>query len=811
MLIYLLAGLAGLNLVAQANNNNCIIANGDIVVSNNNDLGPGSLRAAIECANAIAGPNRIIFRMNQVQQGAIQYVIFVGSSTGEPLPALSDDGTIIDGTTQVGTTEKPRIVLDGRATRWNLPVNGLFILGDNCEVYGLEIRYFPDDGIDVFGANNVKIGAPRRGNVIYGCGEARDFYESANPTGPYEGCGIVLRNQSQFCQIKSNVIGTDRDFNPTLGNEFCGIIVRGNSNNNVIGGSEPDAFNIVAFNLVGVRVENTISCAMFNNAIFCNKTEGISLRNGGNRNKTAPIITTASNQIIAGTAAPNDFVEIFVNTSTECNNDPCQGRVFIGRVVVAGDSAWQFNVSNLDFGRFDIVTATATDPQGNTSSFANCRTLTRIENTCSTANGVIVVTNTNDDGPGSLRAAIDCANSVASANTIRFNIPGNGRHIIYVGSTTGQPLPTLTDARTIIDGTTQSGFGNNSNYEPKIVLDGSRTNWDNPYNAIFIRGNACEVYALEIRNFPDDGIDVTGVSNVIVGAPNKGNVIYNCGIAQDVFPNATPTSPWEGCGIILKGGVSNTKVVGNIIGTNYSRTLQIGNENCGIFVGRNERNNTLGGNTAAEGNIIAYNPMGIELERNANQITMLNNIFICNDTIAIALRGNANTAKSSPVINQFTNSATGLIGGTAQANDRIDIYVANKSDCVGKPCQGEVLLGTVTANANGAWTLPLTAQLRSLLSPDIAITALATDRNGNTSAFANCFNTQTVSCDGFRATIAERRNATCNTANGAFTVVVNGGQSPYTYNIGNGTTVSPNFNNLNRGDLFYYHYRCEWL
>lgn len=799
ILIFSLAWLVNLNLSAQANNNNCIIEGGNIVVTNNNDLGPGSLRAAIECANAIPGPNRIIFRMNQVQQGAIQYVIFVGSSTGEPLPPLSDAGTIIDGTTQVGSTEKPRIVLDGRATRWNLPVNGLFILGDNCEIYGLEIRYFPDDGIDVFGANNVKIGAPRRGNVIYGCGEERDFYEGANPTGPYEGCGIVLRNQSQFCQIQSNLIGTDRDFTPTLGNEFCGIIVRGNSNNNVIGGSEPDAFNIIAFNPIGVRIENSISCAMFSNAIFCNKTEGISLRNGGNRNNPAPIITTASNEVIAGTAAPNDFVEIFVNTSTECNNDPCQGRVFIGRVVVARDSTWRFNVNNLDFGRFDIVTATATDPQGNTSSFANCRTLTRVENTCSNANGVIVVTNANDDGPGSLRAAIDCANSVAGANTIRFNIPGNGRHIIYVGSTTGQPLPTLTDARTIIDGSTQSGFGNANNYEPKIILDGSRTNWNNPNNAIFIRGNACEVYALEIRNFPDDGIDVTGVSNVIVGAPNKGNVIYNCGIEQDFFPNATPTGPWEGCGIVLKGGVTNTKVSSNIIGTNYNRTLQIGNENCGISVGRNERNNTLGGNTAAEGNIIAYNPMGIELDRNANQITMRNNLFICNDSIAIVLRGNANASKPAPVINQFINSITGLISGTAQANDRIDVYIANKSDCAGKPCQGEVLLASVSANANGSWTLPLTAQIFALLSPNISITALATSQNGNTSAFANCFNTQTVSCDGFRATIANRRNATCNTPNGAFTVVVNGGQSPYTYNIGNGTTVSPNFTNLSSG------------
>ncbi len=779
------------NLAAQSED--CILRNGDLVVTNTNDSGSGSLRAAIACANSIAGSNRIIFDIN----GTGQQVIFVGQTTGEPLPPLSDEGTIIDGTTQSGSSVEPRIVLDGRATQWDLPVNGLFILANNCEVLGLEIRYFPDDGIDIFGADNVKIGRPRRGNVVYGCGEERDYYDEASPRGPWEGCGIVLRNGANFCQIQSNLIGTDKDFTSTFPNEYAGILIRTNSSNNVIGGSGDDVYNVIAFNQVGVQIDGSTSCAMFGNSMLCNKNDAIRFRNGGNQNKPAPIITTASTEVIRGTAIPGDFVEIFVNKSSECSDTPCQGRVFVTRLVARPDSSWSFTTSGINFNDFDIVTATATDAAGNTSDFANCRSLNTIENTCAEANGTIWVTNTNDDGDGSLRAAIECANSIAGQNTIKFNISGTGRKVIYVSSTTGQPLPALIDDNTILDASTQTGFGQNGNYEPLIVLDGSAADWDIPYNAIWIRGNNCEVYALEVRNFPDDGIDVSAANGVVIGAPNKGNVIYNCGIDQDIFPNVNPSGPWEGCGIILKNGSSNCKVSSNIIGTNYNKTIEIGNENCGIAVSNRERNHTIGGNNLEEGNYIAHNPMGIELRTGASQITMLKNTFNCNDTIAIVLRGTANANKQAPVINQVAAvGSSKLLGGTATPNDQIELYLSSSAFCPNKPCQGQIYLGSVQANSSGEWIFSATA---TNIPADAVITATATDVSGNTSAFASCYTNQLASCDEFRATIASRRNETCDSDNGTFSVAVEGGTAPYIYNIGNGTTLSPDFTNLDSG------------
>jgi len=68
-------------------------------------------------------------------------------------------------------------------------------------------------------------------------------------------------------------------------------------------------------------------------------------------------------------------------------------------------------------------------------------------------NTSIEVTNTNDSGVGSLRAAIEAANASAALDDITFAIPNAGPHVISLASA----LPEITDADVTIDGTTQSG------------------------------------------------------------------------------------------------------------------------------------------------------------------------------------------------------------------------------------------------------------------------------------------------------------------------------------------------------------------
>jgi hypothetical protein len=66
---------------------------------------------------------------------------------------------------------------------------------------------------------------------------------------------------------------------------------------------------------------------------------------------------------------------------------------------------------------------------------------------------VFLVTNTNNDGAGSLHQAILDANANPGYDTIEFDIGAGGAHIIALTS----PLPTLADA-VFIDGTSQPGW-----------------------------------------------------------------------------------------------------------------------------------------------------------------------------------------------------------------------------------------------------------------------------------------------------------------------------------------------------------------
>ena len=117
-----------------------------------------------------------------------------------------------------------------------------------------------------------------------------------------------------------------------------------------------------------------------------------------------------------------------------------------------------------------------------------------------------VVTNTNDFGPGSLRRAINNANSTAGPDGIVFNIPGPGPHIMTPPA--AAPLPVITET-VIIDGYSQSGSSANTNPLSlcdtalgtdaiiKIVIDGSGAG---PGPGLHISASDCVVKGLSIVN-----------------------------------------------------------------------------------------------------------------------------------------------------------------------------------------------------------------------------------------------------------------------------------------------------------------------
>jgi hypothetical protein len=172
------------------------------------------------------------------------------------------------------------------------------------------------------------------------------------------------------------------------------------------------------------------------------------------------------------------------------------------------------------------------------------------------------VTNTNDSGAGSLRQAILAANAAAGADTIKFNVPGSGVKTIRPLTA----LPAITDPVTI-DGYTQPGASPNTkssgtNAKLMIELDGTETSRipGSSIAGLRIEAENSVVRGLVINRFRNGGIQLFGEGN---------------------------------------------RLEGNFIGTDPSGTLDLGNDNDGVFDA--DGRNTIGGSTPASRNLISGN------------------------------------------------------------------------------------------------------------------------------------------------------------------------------------------------------------
>ena len=218
------------------------------------------------------------------------------------------------------------------------------------------------------------------------------------------------------------------------------------------------------------------------------------------------------------------------------------------------------------------------------------------------------VTNTNDDGAGSLRQAILNANASTGFDAIEFNIPSTGPHTIQPLSA----LPRITEP-VVIDGYTQSGASPNTNGPDlgtnavlMIELDG--TNAGDNVNGLIIEAGGNTVRGLVINRFPGfgDGIiilfnggnsiqgnfigtDVSGTTElpndigVLISANSKGNIIGTDGDGVDDGAERNLISGNVRDGIRLQrgpvGAATDLNVIaGNLIGTDRTGTLAVGNQ-----------------------------------------------------------------------------------------------------------------------------------------------------------------------------------------------------------------------------------------
>lgn len=251
-------------------------------------------------------------------------------------------------------------------------------------------------------SEGVFIGFAATGNVVGGTTAGARNVISGNDAGGVEifGAGTALN------VVQGNFIGTAATGSGNVGNNYVGVQIFGGASNNVIGGTATGAGNLIARNgNSGVVISDAGSTgnSVQANSIFANGGLGIDL---------GTIDTVQGNDLNDGDSGPNDLLNFPVLTLARLNAgnlrivgsintelgkslrieffasptaDPSgfgEGARFLGFVVVdtnAGNTA-NFNVLLGSAGVLNgqVITATATDDDGNTSEFSLAKTVTTI-------------------------------------------------------------------------------------------------------------------------------------------------------------------------------------------------------------------------------------------------------------------------------------------------------------------------------------------------------------------------------------------------------------------------------------------------
>ena len=286
---------------------------------------------------------------------------------GNLLSGNGDAGTYLFGVGAVGNTIQGNII--------GLDATGSFGLGNLQEGVYLELAST---------------------NIIGGVTLASRNLVSGNATR-----GIYLTNNASWNLLQGNWIGVAANGATPVPNVFHNIELDAASSGNVLGGSQPGAGNLSAYAPVsggpyaGIRIRDT--CTKNNisgNSVFSNGGLGIDLGTfgvaandacdadtGANQLQNYPVLTqavsgngTGVRGTLNSTASTAFTLQFFGSPSCDSLGNG-EGQIFLGEktVTTSNNCAITF-VASLPFSIpvGYVVTATATDPAGNTSEFSSC-------------------------------------------------------------------------------------------------------------------------------------------------------------------------------------------------------------------------------------------------------------------------------------------------------------------------------------------------------------------------------------------------------------------------------------------------------
>jgi len=347
------------------------------------------------------------------------------------------------------------------------------------------------------------------------------------------------------------------------------------------------------------------------------------------------------------------------------------------------------------------------------------------------------VTGSSDLGNGTFGVLISDG---AQNNTIGGDTPVE-RNIISGNSYSGVAISwSGTDGNTISGnyiGTDKDGLIDLGNTQSGVTIalmaQNNTIGGDTPGERNLISGN--DAHGVTIYGNLTDGNTVSGnyVGTDKDGSSDLGNAYHGvyifAGAQNNVIGGDTPgesnlISGNDQNGVQISGFETDGNTVsGNYIGTDATGLIDRGNSQDGVYIEGGAEDNTIGGDTPGESNIIAFNGLdGVEVHGEATTgNTITQNSIHSNTFLGIDLVSDGNTGLSAP---EISGALCGEISGTAPANATVEVFTSPDGE-------GKTYLATTSADGGGNWSAP-----GPFFTLDTYVTATATDGSGNTSEFS---------------------------------------------------------------------------
>ena len=621
----------GLSLVVMGFNGTHKVEASILVVTSDSDSGPGTLRQAL--LEAVNG-DTITFDPVVFPPGSPVTITL----TSGPLPTIKQGDLTID-------ASKSGVILDGSELAEG---DGLLIESDGNVVKGLQILYFPDNGILIHnGSSKNMIGGSNFSPGGTCSSECNLISNNGNDGVMIQGAGTMSNT------ISGNYIGTDVNGMAALGNNYRGVFIRDGAHhnsviNNVISGNGNDGvpiegrgtiYNTVSGNYIGTNSSGVSAIG--------NTLDGVHIYSDAQYN-------TVINNVISG----NNQNGVQIRTNDTMYNT-------ISGNYIGTDAAGKTAVPNgrgisiYEWAHHNLVGGDTPDERNIISGNAR--------------EGVVIYNSSNNIIRGNY-IGTDVTGTSALRNGYEGITITDGGFNNTIGGRNATPGEVCSGECNLISGNGREGVWIGHTGTISNTISGNYIGTD--VGGEFIIGN--ERSGIHI--------DPGGSNNVIGGdTPSERNLISG-----------------NENGISIRGNEAmNNTISGNFIGTDVTGTRSLGNAEHGVGMWSGPNNNTVGGSIYNEGNIISGN-MGDGVYISGNDTlnnTISHNSIYGNGGMGIQNLEGGNNELSAPKI---TDVSSRLIKGTAIPNVSVEIFSDDEDE-------GRVFEGSTISSQNGDFIFQMPA------------------------------------------------------------------------------------------------------